>query len=231
MVAVCEHTGRTNIGDCGAGKAVVWLQKLVCKEECAQACGKPLHGYVKYNKLAILKYMRIKNPLTLLVTCSLLIIVGAGGYLYVAQPQVEPEPVKNEVIVKPKPAEQTREQKIAELLKLTNEKRAEVNAAPLALDEALNKSAQKKAEQMLAENNYSHVDSAGVHGYIYIGQFTDKCTVGSENLSATNWPPATIRLNMISTKGHREAMLNTRYELVGFGIAGNYTVQHFCDIN
>lgn len=167
--------------------------------------------------------MRVRKIVFGVLGAIVLYVIASTIYYtgkYSAIQTVEPAQAIQEVYVS----------KQDELLILTNKERQKAGVDPLTVDEALNRSAQRKAEQMLAENNYSHVDSNGVHGYEYADDETGSCTFVSENLANTNWPPAVLG-TLMHSKPHREAVLDTRYEYVGFGIAGDYTVQHFCDIN
>ena len=164
-----------------------------------------------------------KIVFTVLGAIVIYVIAGTIYYTgkYSATQPIEPVQATQEVYVS----------KQDELLNLTNAERQKASVAPLIEDEALNRSAQRKAEQMLAENNYSHVDSNNVHGYDYIADETSDCVLIAENITNTNYPLAAIGSWMGSKKGHREAILNIEYDYIGFGIVGNYTVQHFCSID
>lgn len=123
---------------------------------------------------------------------------------------------------------QTNEEKIAELLKLTNEERAKAGVEPLVLDTTLNQSAQAKAEDMVTNNYFDHVNPVTGKSLVDLKN-NSNCSYVGENISPTNWATAVIGSFMGSKLGHREALLDTKYDSVGFGIAGDYTVQHFCD--
>jgi uncharacterized protein YkwD len=126
-----------------------------------------------------------------------------------------------------------------ELLKLVNAERAKVGVAPLTEDARLDQSAQMKADDMLKNHYYSHISPVtGRQGYLYIedtmGQYT--CSYISENIDEidTDDPTKiTAALHVYSwmhSTLHREAMLNSRYTLTGFGIDGNLAVEHFCQL-
>lgn len=128
-----------------------------------------------------------------------------------------------------------------EMLELVNQERAKVGAAPLKLDERLNASAQEKADDMQNRDYYGHVSPEGVRGTLFVFKhMPSKCQYAGENLANILIPDSNSRNPistwMSSTKGHREAILDKGYDLVGFGIAkdkyGNsLIVQHFCDLN
>ena len=128
-----------------------------------------------------------------------------------------------------------------EMLELVNEERAKVGAAPLKLDERLNASAQEKADDMQNRDYYGHVSPEGTRGTLFVFKhMPSKCRYAGENLANILVPDSNSR-NPISTwmssnKGHREAILDKGYDLVGFGVSkdkyGNsLIVQHFCDLN
>ena len=69
----------------------------------------------------------------------------------------------------------------------------------------------------------------------------NKCRYASENLAEVSTTDSkfgssrfTIDNWMHSTKGHREAILDAKYSLVGFGISKQgydlIVVQHFCEL-
>lgn len=121
------------------------------------------------------------------------------------------------------------EDKAQQLLELTNNERAKYGVLPLKLYAALNRSAQIKADTMFIENNYTHIANNGDDVTNYVKNETSDCVFVSENISSSDWPVEVIDSFMNSKLGHREALLDSRYDYVGFGISGGYTVQHFCD--
>ncbi|MDO4781223.1 MAG: CAP domain-containing protein [Candidatus Saccharibacteria bacterium] len=121
---------------------------------------------------------------------------------------------------------------------LTNEARRKAGLPPMALDPRLNASAQEKANDMAVRDYYGHESPEGVKGAALVFKhMPGKCQYASENLTTLLVPISYSRKAidgwMSSTKGHREAILDTRYDSVGFGVAkdkhGNsHVVQHFC---
>lgn len=179
-----------------------------------------------------------------IITAVLLLIAGTGGGLWlktrlnvqavteVAQEQKQEQP-KSKYDVGPPDAQ--------EMLELVNQERTKVGAAPLKLDERLNASAQEKADDMQNRDYYGHVSPDGTRGTLFVFKhIPSKCRYAGENLANILIPDSNSRNPistwMSSTKGHREAILDKDYDLVGFGIAkdkyGNsLIVQHFCDLN
>ena len=178
-----------------------------------------------------------------IITAVLLLIAGAGGGLWlktrlnaqavaeVAQGQKQEQP-KSKYDVGPPDAQ--------EMLELVNQERAKVGVAPLKLDERLNASAQEKADDMRNRGYYDHKSPDGIEGYsLVFKHMPSKCRYASENLADVSTTDSkcgssrfTIDNWMHSTKGHREAILDAKYSLVGFGISKQgydlIVVQHFC---
>lgn len=129
-----------------------------------------------------------------------------------------------------------------EMLELVNQERAKVGVAPLKLDERLNASAQEKADDMQNRGYYDHKSPDGIEGYsLVFKHMPSKCRYASENLAEVSTTDSkfgssrfTIDNWMHSTKGHREAILDAKYSLVGFGISKQgydlIVVQHFCEL-
>lgn len=69
-----------------------------------------------------------------------------------------------------------------ELFRLVNEEREKVGVAPLVIDERLNQSAQKKADEMIQSGDFGHINADGTHGYQYaIDAIGTDCKNVSEN--------------------------------------------------
>ncbi len=167
----------------------------------------------------------------------ILAIAVTGLAVYFTLPSekpVEPVVAQEQVqtpVVEEKPVEPAITLEANEILRLVNEERSKVGVKPLVMDNRLNQSAQKKAEQMFSENLYSHVDSNGIRGASYIGEYMKACTYGSENISALNRTSEEAVDAWMESPSHRKAILDTRYEYMGFGNKDTYAVQHFCDVD
>jgi uncharacterized protein YkwD len=153
-----------------------------------------------------------------------------GTILYVSQkpanqPITRTESPKTEVVV------YTPEQLLVEANKL----RAEKGIAPLKLDERLNKSAQMKADDFKANNYYAHENPVTKKkGASYVLETAPKtCQYASENIEGTLMSQSPFD-DWTKSPQHLAAIIDTRYELTGFGyteFGGNqYYVQHFCDL-
>ena len=117
------------------------------------------------------------------------------------------------------------------LLELTNAERVKAGVKPLIMDERLNKSAQMKADELVREgwDDTPHVSDSGVRGVTYIMDYMPSCYVKSENL-AENYELNPI-LGFKPSKPHWDAVLNSSFDYVGFGVTDKYLAVHFCSID
>jgi uncharacterized protein YkwD len=127
---------------------------------------------------------------------------------------------------------------VERLLELTNAERVKAGVKPLILDERLNASAQKKVDEMAIEgwDDTPHINDAGFNTGYYIPQFMPECRWFSENVLGDAVDVYSGFNNWMNSESHREAILDTRYEYVGFGVIkgldqrGGFVAQHFCDL-
>ncbi len=124
---------------------------------------------------------------------------------------------------------------VEELLTLVNAERANVGVAPLVLDQRLNASAQLKADDMQTDGYYNHIDPVtGKNGATYIFDTAPGiCKIASENLVSevsTHSARNAVSSWMASVK-HKEAILDPKYTITGFGISKDYAVEHFCSLH
>jgi len=176
-----------------------------------------------------------------IITIILALVAGVGGGVWLktrldaqAAAGVAQEQAESKYDVGPPDAQ--------EMLELVNQERAKVGAAPLKLDERLNASAQEKADDMQNRGYYGHVSPEGTRGTLFVFKhMPSKCRYAGENLAEVSTTDSrfgssrfTIDNWMHSTKGHREAILDAKYSLVGFGISKQgydlIVVQHFCEL-
>lgn len=163
-----------------------------------------------------------------LILPALLLLAAFGCVTYVVYAnalKVESEPTVT--AVKPEPAT------VGTLLSRVNEERAKVGVAPLTLDPAINATAQRKADDMFANNDTDHIDANGEHGYMYMKDAGIRCSYGGENLTSnsdfeTPMPASEAISAWLNSGPHREAMLDPKYTSTGFGIKSWAIVEHFC---
>lgn len=176
-----------------------------------------------------------------IITIILALVAGVGGGVWLktrldaqAAAGVAQEQAESKYDVGPPDAQ--------EMLELVNQERAKVGVAPLRLDERLNASAQEKADDMQNRSYYDHKSPDSIEGYsLVFKHMQNRCRYASENLAKVSTADGkignsrfTIDNWMRSTKGHREAILDAKYSLVGFGISKQgydlIVVQHFCEL-
>jgi uncharacterized protein YkwD len=126
-----------------------------------------------------------------------------------------------------------------EVVRLINRERGRMNLAPLTMQDNLQLSAQKYAEQMWNEKFYGHTDPKGVtvEDRIEAAGYTDpkriqcNCTAVSyaigENIAKGQSTPAQVMRDWMKSDGHRKNILSTDFTEVGIGVYGNRWVQHF----
>lgn len=123
---------------------------------------------------------------------------------------------------------------IQELHYLVNQERAKVGAPALGMDNLLNKSAQAKADDMLRFNYYDHTNpQTGKAGYDYIREFMpNRCQYISENMVklGDDMSSGAAVQSWVGSPSHYAAIVDTKFNYVGYGIAGKLVVQHFCMI-
>lgn len=189
----------------------------------------------------------------IVITIIVALTVGAGGvwlktYLddqaaaKAAQAQAEEQPKQHKPAFDKYdngPADPT------ELLELVNAERQRIGVAPLVMDENIQKSAQLKADDMIAKGYRQH-DIPGL-GDMYTQEMRyliyqqAKCTMSGENYYTGAYYPKSDAFvstsreafkGWMSSKPHREAIQNPKYKKTGFGVSTNNTslvaVQHFC---
>jgi uncharacterized protein YkwD len=110
---------------------------------------------------------------------------------------------------------------------LVNAERVKAGLQPFVLDERLNATAQRKADEMMSTGVYDHVNEQGIHGYTYTKDIPE-CRVASENLQYGASDNGTTVEGWMLSKPHREAMLSSSFRIVGYGVSGRYVVQHMC---
>lgn len=189
----------------------------------------------------------------IVITIIVALTVGAGGvwlktYLddqaaaKAAQAQAEEQPKQHKPAFDKYdngPADPT------ELLELVNAERQRIGVAPLVMDENVQKSAQLKADDMIAKGYRQH-DIPGL-GDMYTQEMRyliyqqAKCTMSGENYYTGAYYPKSNAFvstsreafkGWMSSRPHREAIQNPKYKKTGFGVSTNNTslvaVQHFC---
>lgn len=165
---------------------------------------------------------------SLAISGGLVLIFLIVGFSIINRLQItepKPEPKSSQI---EKQSELTPESLLAE----TNKVRQLNGALPVSLHPELVQAAQAKSDDMRKYDYYGHVNP-------YTGQGVPSfhnCLKGDENLAApTTTAQRTVYSWFGSDRGHREALLNKEYNLVGFGISKYkntsdryYVTQYLC---
>lgn len=119
------------------------------------------------------------------------------------------------------------------ILAAVNAERAKVGIAPLQLHPNLSRTAQMKADDMIARNYRSHYmpDTNQPLTYEMRQLQASICVNASENLTWNDKGTDTKRSinGWLSSPPHKAAMLDPKYTYTGIGVGdGKVVVQHFC---
>lgn len=101
------------------------------------------------------------------------------------------------------------------LIELTNNERIKKNLPPVVENEALNKAAQLKAENMFAENYWAHFAPSGKTPWDFILGSGYKFTFAGENLAKNFYSSEEVVAAWMASKTHRDNLLNENYKDIG----------------
>ena len=106
-----------------------------------------------------------------------------------------------------------------ELLSLTNKDRQNAGIGSLILNEKLSEAASKKAEDMFEYNYWAHNSPTGKTPWVFIKSSGYKYVYAGENLArGFSTAEDVVKAWMTSSAGHRENMLSSNYQDVGFAV-------------
>lgn len=106
-----------------------------------------------------------------------------------------------------------------QLLLLTNKERQTNGVLPLFLNEHLSEAAAKKAADMFEYDYWAHNSPNGKTPWVFIQSSGYKYVYAGENLArGFTTPEDVIKAWMTSSAGHRENMLSSNYQDVGFAV-------------
>lgn len=117
---------------------------------------------------------------------------------------------------------------------LTNQQRAAAGCGPLTWNSALATAAQRHADDMAANNYFSHTSRNGERFTTRIRNAGYRYRLAAENLAAGQQTPEEVVASWMASTGHRANILNCRLKEIGIGYAyneassyGSYWVQDF----
>ena len=178
---------------------------------------------------------------TLVLSCLALIGVLAYFTFFESDSPDEPQ-ITITTISEPVQPEQEPSTAVAEplspdvLLSRVNQEREKIGVGPLSIDENVQKSAQLKADDMIARNYRSHYlpeDPTSTLTYEMYSYINPVCSESSENYTYKVNPdlqhtPGSAMKSWLNSPPHKAAMLDPKYTKTGFGISGSVVVQKFC---
>lgn len=107
---------------------------------------------------------------------------------------------------------------VSNLLKHTNERRAEVGLAPLKMNNTLSNAAYKKAKDMFKEGYWAHVSPKGTKPWDFILNEGYDYIYAGENLAKNFQNSKDVVNAWYNSPSHRDNLLSANYEEIGFAI-------------
>lgn len=104
------------------------------------------------------------------------------------------------------------------LIELTNEQRAKKGLSPILENEALNKAAILKAQNMFEENYWAHFAPSGKTPWDFILGSGYKFTYAGENLAKNFYESNDVVSAWMASSTHRDNLLNPRYQDIGIAV-------------
>lgn len=147
------------------------------------------------------KILRAK-PLLIIVIISVLLKVGIGAYLFFIYP--------NMGIMQPK--------MIDEIMALTNHDRENNNLNPLVINPILSKAALSRANDMVANNYFSHYGLDGKNPWDWIDREEYPYLNVGENLAMNFLSADSAHSALMQSPLHKKNILNPNYEEIGLAI-------------
>ncbi|WP_186578588.1 CAP domain-containing protein [Aquibacillus kalidii] len=115
------------------------------------------------------------------------------------------------------------------VIELTNQVRRENGLTPLELEPTLAKVAQEKAEDMAANDYFSHTSPTYGSPFDMLKQFGISYTAAAENIALGQQTPQEVMDGWMNSPGHRENIMDPDVTHIGVGytIDGYYWTQLF----
>ncbi len=106
----------------------------------------------------------------------------------------------------------------AEIVRLTNERRAQTGAPAVKLDTQLSAAAAQKAADMFAKNYWAHVSPSGTQPWFFITSAGYSYRFAGENLARDFSDPASVVAAWMNSPTHKDNLLNSRYQDIGVAV-------------
>jgi len=104
------------------------------------------------------------------------------------------------------------------LIELTNKEREKKGFAPVSENEALDKAATAKAQNMFMENYWAHFAPSGKTPWDFILGSGYKFTYAGENLAKNFYNSDDVVAAWMASKTHKENLLNPKYKDIGIAV-------------
>lgn len=104
------------------------------------------------------------------------------------------------------------------IIELTNQERAKKGLPPVSENEALNKAATLKAQNMFDENYWAHFAPSGKTPWDFILGSGYRFTYAGENLAKNFYNTEGVISAWMTSQTHRDNLLNSKYEDIGIAV-------------
>lgn len=104
------------------------------------------------------------------------------------------------------------------IIELTNKERAKIGLGPVKENEALDKAAVLKAQNMFAENYWAHFAPSGKTPWDFILGSGYKFTFAGENLAKNFYSSPEVVSAWMASPTHRDNLLNNKYQDIGVAV-------------
>jgi len=104
------------------------------------------------------------------------------------------------------------------LIELTNIERVKIGLSPVVENEALDKAAKHKAQNMFEENYWAHFAPSGKTPWDFILGSGYKFTFAGENLAKNFYSSEEVVAAWMASKTHKDNLLNSNYKDIGISV-------------
>lgn len=168
-----------------------------------------------------------KQITSIAIVIGILVITGAASLYFLTlsidKQQPGPAPAQNPTVTAPKEPQLP---KSDELFTLINGERVKDGLRPLALDTRLSQSATDKCNDMVARNYWAHDTPEGVEPWKFIQKYVNSYYGAGENLAAGFSTSQDTVTGWMKSTGHRENILNPKYDHVGYAVCHSDDFDH-----
>ncbi len=114
----------------------------------------------------------------------------------------------------------------SQLLNLINKVRQGENLPPLTLNQQLNKAAELKANDMVANNYFDHISPSGITPWHWFKKAGYQYIYAGENLAMDFWESESVFNAWMNSPTHRANILNPNFKEVGLAVVNGQIQNH-----